>query len=51
MIIKTFKEKKLREPTNREILDELGDDANDNTINDARSTIAEDNVVINVNNE
>tara|TARA_Y100000389_G_scaffold184399_1_gene202799 strand:+ start:890 stop:1798 length:909 start_codon:yes stop_codon:yes gene_type:complete len=49
-IIQTFKEQKLREPTNREILDELGDDANENTINNARSTISEKNVVINIEN-
>jgi len=50
-IIKAFKEKKLREPTNREILDELGDDVNDNTIDDARNIVNDNDVVIDVNND
>jgi len=47
-IIKAFREQKLREPTNREILDELGDDVKENTISNAGSTVSENNVVVNI---
>jgi len=47
-IIKFFKEKKLREPTNREILDELGDEANENIINDARTNMSKSNVIVDI---
>ena len=40
MIIKQFQKIKLREPTNREILDELGDDVNDVSITNARNNIS-----------
>ena len=49
-IIRTFKEKKLRDPTNREILDELGDEANETTINNVRSTIEDSNIVVDIKN-
>jgi hypothetical protein len=47
-IMKAFREKKLREPTNREIIDELGCDINDNIINNARSKLSNANVVVDI---
>ena len=47
-IIKFFKEKKLREPTDREIIDELGDDVNNNIISDARNNMSKTNVIVNI---
>ena len=49
-IMKAFREKKLREPTNREIIDELGCDINDNIINNARSNLSNANVVVDITN-
>ena len=47
-IIRLFKEKKQRDPTDREIIDELGDNITDEVINTARQTITNENIVISV---
>ena len=50
-IIIKFKEQKLRAPTNREILDELGDDVAENIITSAQTNVANTNVILEVDNE
>ena len=47
-IIRLFKETKQRDPTDREIIDELGDDIADAVIKNARNTITNENVVISI---